>query len=88
MTLILKLDLDIVMTYFCIKNEVNRSIGSKVIIWKQRQTDRQTDMCETFTYPLSRAVKKRLNNFLGDRTFRSETDWYPGGDDVGISSRW
>ena len=43
MTLILKLGLDIVMTYFCTKNEVNRSIGSKVITWKQRQTDTKTD---------------------------------------------
>ena len=42
MTLILKLDLDIVMTYFCTQNEVNRPIGSKVITWKQRQTHRQT----------------------------------------------
>ena len=42
MILILKFDLDIVMTCFCTKNEVNRSIGSKVIIWKQRQTHRQT----------------------------------------------
>ena len=42
MTLILKLDLDIVITYFCTKNEVNRSICSKVIIQKHRQIDRQT----------------------------------------------
>ena len=39
MTLILKLDLDIVMTYFCTKNEVNRSIGYQ----KETETDRQTD---------------------------------------------
>ena len=60
-TLILKLYLDIVMTYFCTKNEVNRSIGSKVINWKQRQTDRQ-DTCETFTYPLSLVVKMSVQS--------------------------
>ena len=59
MTLTLKLDLDIIMTYICTKNEGNRSIGSKVIMWTHRQkhTQRQTDMCKTFTFPLSRTVK-------------------------------
>ena len=67
MTLILKRDLDIVMTYFCTKNEVNRSIGSKVINQKQRHrqtdTDTQTDMCKTFTYPLSREVIKSKHKY-------------------------
>ena len=36
MTLVLKLDLDIVVTYQYTKYEVNRSNCSKVIVWKQR----------------------------------------------------
>ena len=56
MTLILKPDLDIVVTYIHTKYEVNRSICSKVMIQKQRHSDTQTDMYKTFTYPLSRAV--------------------------------
>ena len=40
------------------------SIGSKVIIRKQtdRNTDRHTDKCKTFTYPLSRGVTNVLVN--------------------------
>ena len=41
MTLVLKLDLDMVVTYLHAKNEVNRSSGSNVII--RIHTDRQTD---------------------------------------------
>ena len=52
MTLVLKLDLHIVVTYYQTKYEVNRSICSKVIVQKQRHTD----MCKTFTYPLSWVV--------------------------------
>ena len=47
MTLVLKLDLDMVVTYLHAKNSVNRSSGSKVIIrytqTDRQQTDRQTD---------------------------------------------
>ena len=43
MILILKLDLDIVMTYFYTKNEVNRLIGSKVVTWEHRQTEGRMD---------------------------------------------
>jgi len=73
MTFIYELDLDMVEKYLHVKNEVNRSIGSKVIIRKDRQTDRQTDRhtdrqtdrhtdrqtdtCETFT-SLANAVGK------------------------------
>ena len=39
MTLILKSDLDIMMTYFYTKNEVNRSFDSKVMAWTD--TDRR-----------------------------------------------
>ena len=43
MTLILKLDLDIVKMYHHTKNEVSMSTGSKVIAWtEQTQTHRQT----------------------------------------------
>ena len=43
MTLILKLDLDMVKMYLHTKNEVSMSRGSKVIAWTDRQTDTQTD---------------------------------------------
>ena len=45
MTLILKLDLDMVKMYFHTKNEVSMSSHSKVIARTDRQThtDRQTD---------------------------------------------
>ena len=52
MTLILKLDLDMVKTYLHTKNEVPMWRGSKVIAW----TDRQTDMIENSTYPHTRVV--------------------------------
>ena len=41
MTLILKLDLDMLVTYLHAKNEVNRSSGAKVIIRIHTQKDRQ-----------------------------------------------
>ena len=56
MTFISELDLDIIVTYLQAKNEVNRSSGSGVRARNDtqthRQTDRQTDMSETITYPL------------------------------------
>ena len=42
MTLILKLDLDMVKMYLHTKNEVSMLSGSKVIAWTDRNTDRQT----------------------------------------------
>ena len=59
MTFISELDLDIVVTYLLAKNEVNGSNGSKVIIWTDC-VHRQTDVSETFTFPLLLAVKKSL----------------------------
>ena len=68
MTLILKLDLDMVKMYLHAKNEVSMSSGSKVIAWTDRNTDRQThrqthrhtdretDMTENITYPHTRVV--------------------------------
>ena len=56
MNFISELDLDIVVTYLHAKDEVNRSNGSKVIIWTT-QTYRQIDASETFTFPLLRVVK-------------------------------
>ena len=56
MTLILKVDLDMVVTYLHAKNKANRSKGLKVLVLgnahrqTNRWTDRQTDMCKTFTY--------------------------------------
>ena len=59
MTLILKLDLDIVS--ICTKNEIPSFNGSKVIagtdIQADRNTDRQTDSTENITYPHTRMVK-------------------------------
>ena len=46
MTLVLKLNQDIMVTYWYTTNEVNSSLGSKVMAWKLRQTDTQTDMCK------------------------------------------
>ena len=43
MTLVLKLDLDIVKMYVCTKDEAPIPNGSKVIVWTDGQTDRQTD---------------------------------------------
>ena len=64
MTLILKLDLDMIKMYLHTKNEVSMSSGSKVIAWTDRNTDRQThrqthrhtDMTENITYPHTRVV--------------------------------
>ena len=54
MTLILKLDLDMVRMYLHTKNEVSMSSGSKVIVCTgghtDRHTDRQTDTTENITY--------------------------------------
>ena len=55
MTLILKLDLDMVVTYIHATNMVNRSKGLKSY---DLHTGRQTDMCITFTYPLTWAAKR------------------------------
>ena len=41
-TLILKLDLDMVKMYLHAKNEVSMSRGSKVIAWTDRNTDTDT----------------------------------------------
>ena len=55
MNLVLKLSLDMMVTYFYTKNEVKSSFSSNINIWKQvRQI--LADMSETFTYPLSQAV--------------------------------
>ena len=43
MTLVLKLDLDIIKMYVCTTNEVPTFSGSKVIIRTDTQTDRHTD---------------------------------------------
>ena len=61
MTLILKLDPDIMKMYCHTKNEVSRSRHSKVIAQTDRQTDEQmdtqTDMTENITFPHTRPVK-------------------------------
>ena len=66
MTLIIKLDLDMVKMYLHTKNEVSMSRGSKVIVWTDRNTDThtQTDMTENITYPHTRVVKKHNTRSL------------------------
>ena len=58
MTLILKLDLDMVKMYHHIKNEVSMSTGSKVIAQTDthRQTDTHTDTTKTLPLPHTREV--------------------------------
>ena len=52
MTLILKLDLDMVKMYLRTKMKVPSCSGSKVTAQTERQaTDTQTDPIETITYP-------------------------------------
>ena len=43
MTLILKLDLDMVKMYLHTENDIPSFNGSKIIAWTDRQTDKQTD---------------------------------------------
>ena len=71
MTFISELDLDIAVAYLHAKNKVNRSNGSKVIIWTDKQTDRQTDTSETFTVPLSLAVI-RDKHAVGNKSLVSD----------------
>ena len=59
MTLVLKLDLDMVKMYQYTKNEVSMSRHSKVIAQTDRQTDTHTDrQYENITFPHSRPVKR------------------------------
>ena len=64
MTLVLKLDLDMVKMYVYTKNEVPTFSSSKIIARTDRQThrqthrhtDRQTDLSEIITIPHTRMV--------------------------------
>ena len=70
MTLILKLDLDMVKMYLHTKNEVSMSRGSKIIAQTDRNMDRQTetdrqidrqiDMTENITYPHTQVVIREI----------------------------
>ena len=51
MTLIFKLDLDMVKMYLYTEDEVPSYRSSKVIAWTDRQTDRQTNLSEIIAYP-------------------------------------
>ena len=66
MTLILKLDLDMVKMYLYTEDEVPSYGSSKVIAWTDtqidRHTDRQTDLSEIITYPHADGNKPR--NFI------------------------
>ena len=66
MTLILKLDLDMVKMYLHTKNEVSMSRGSKVIViaCTDRQTDRHTDMTKNITYPHTRVVRSVVHSVV------------------------
>ena len=49
MTLVLKLDLDIVKMYVCTANEVPRFSSLKVVAWIDTQIETQTDSTEITT---------------------------------------
>ena len=68
-TLVLKLDLDIMVTYFYTKIGVKRSFGSKIIVWKR--TDTQAYMCKTLTYPLSPAINMAITCVFRINTYKS-----------------
>ena len=78
MTLLLKLDLDIVKMYLYTKNEVSMGSGSKVIAWTDTYSDRhtethrhrQTDVTENISYPHMRVViiRNEQTNFNGSTT--------------------
>ena len=69
MTLVLKLDLDLVKMYLHTKNVVASYSGSKVMAWTYKHTDRQThththtDPSESITYPHTRMVKFQFHYF-------------------------
>ena len=81
MTLILKLDLDMVKIYHHTKNEVSMSRHSKVIAQTDTQTDTLTDrqththrQYENIAFPHTRAVKKPetpliLQSFYADKGY-------------------
>ena len=67
MTLILKLDLDMVKTYLYTENEVPSYSGSKVIAWTDRQTDRWTDTqtdIQTFRQTRVKLLPTRIRGYL------------------------
>ena len=68
MTLILKLDLDMVKMYLHTKNEVLMWSGSKVIVWTDRHTDRQTDRQDRHT-------DRRTDGQTDRRTDRQTDRW-------------
>ena len=76
MTLILKLDLDMVKMYLHTKNKVSMSSVSKVIAWTDRHTDRQThrqtDMTENITYPHTRLAITDIEALLWYVVFRND----------------
>ena len=65
MTLILKLDLDMIRMYVCSKNEVLTFSGLKVIVWTDTQMGRQTQLK---LLPIAYADGNYINIFL--RYFR------------------
>ena len=76
MTLILKLDPDMVKMYVHTKNEVSMSRGSKVIACTDRNTDRQTDRhthrqthTQTETHTDRHGWKYYLPAYAGDKNF-------------------
>ena len=75
MTLILKLDLDMIKMYHHTKNEVSMSTGSKVIARTDTQTERHTDMTKTLPLPHTRQVKtfnSIFNTTSGQPVLRTE----------------
>ena len=66
MTLILKLDVDMVKMYLYAEDEVSSYSRLKVIAWTDTQTDtqtdRQTDLSEIITYPHADGNERKQHN--------------------------
>ena len=82
MTLILKLDLDMVKMYLHTKNEVPMSSGSKVIAWTDRNTDnRHTDTHrQTDTQTDRHDQKHYLPAYAGGNDLKQTTPIEKGGN--------
>ena len=77
MNLVLKLDLDIVVTHSHTKYEINRSSCSKVIVWKQ--TDTQTcvkSLPIPLTFNFSQSLSNGLALFRTPKTYREKRSQY------------
>ena len=81
MTLILKLDSDMVKMYLYAENEVLSYCSSKVIAstdrHRNRHTDRQADMSEIITYP-HQIFEFFYNSLFSGKSWQNPLDVYAG----------